>query len=53
MTHSLVWFVLTGLATVTSVIWAIVDHNPLTIISIVFWAAAAQTWLLTLVKERN
>ncbi len=53
MTRSLVWFILTGLATVASVIWAIVDHNPLTIISIVFWSAAAQTWLLTLLKERN
>ena len=53
MTHSLIWFIVMGLATVASVIWAIVDHNPLTIISIVFWAAAAQTWLLTLVKERN
>jgi len=53
MTRSLVWFVLTGLATVASVIWAIIDHNPLTIISIVFWAAAAQTWLLSYLNERN
>ena len=53
MTRSLVWFVLTGLATVASVIWAIIDHDPLTIISIVFWSAAAQTWLLALLKERD
>ena len=53
MTRSLVWFVLTGLATVASVIWAIIDHDPLTIISIVFWSATAQTWLLSYLNERD
>jgi hypothetical protein len=53
MIHSLIWFIVMGLATVTSVIWAIVDHNPFTIISIVFWSAAAQTWLLSYLNERN
>ena len=53
MTRSLIWFILTGLATVASVIWGIIDHNPLTIISIVFWSAAAQTWLLSYLNERD
>jgi len=51
MTHSLIWFILTGLGTVATVVWAIIDHNPLTIISIVFWSAAAQTWLLLLTRK--
>ena len=53
MIHSLIWFIVMGLATVASVIWAIIDHNPLTIISIVFWSAAAQTWLLSYLNEKD
>ena len=51
MTRSLIWFILMSLGAVASVIWAIIDHNPLTIISIVFWSAAAQTWLLLLIRK--
>jgi len=53
MTRSLIWFFVTGLATVASVIWAIVDHNPLTIISVVFWSGANWAWLLSYLNEKD